>query len=305
MGRQKFAHSHVMRNLQLGGVALVAFAGAHFLQTSVLDPNYAARSRREVPDLVLQSPGERTLHIATFEHRLGAADLQWLDVVQRIGVAASSSTAPEWSHVAAGCDRVTDLDPLYEGVYDTCGIVLVTSAHRVGASNQILLKGEKRLPGSWRLPFMLGYNAFFEEDDAASAAKYMAKAALRNAPPFVGSLAGRLRFTAGDLAGAIQLLESLIPNLEGRAQDDAVWRLKALRSEPRLRRFDEACSRMKAERNLSATTGLELFEAGLVQEVPQDEFGSPIVFEGEDCEATTAEIRVRKLRKLSHSDPGN
>ncbi len=62
---------------------------------------------------------------------------------------------------------------------------------------------------------------------------------------------------------------------------------------------------MKAERNLSATTGLELFEAGLVQEVPQDEFGSPIVFEGEACEATTAEIRVRKLRKLSHSDPGN
>lgn len=290
-----------MRNLQLSGMALVAFAGAHYLQTEVLDPNFAARSRREVPDLVLRSPGERTLQIATFEHRLGAADLQWLDVVQRIGVATSSSTAPEWSHIAAGCDRVTDLDPLYEGVYDTCGIVLVTAAHRVGASNQILLKGEKRLPGAWRLPFMLGYNSFFEEGDPSRAAQYMAKAALNGAPPFVGSFAGRLRFASGDLSGALELLDNLIPNLEGRAKEDAIWRRDALRSEPKLARFDEACLRWQKDFGEVPETGLQLLEAGYVRELPQDEFGSPIVFGG-TCEARTAEIRARRLRKPPHSE---
>lgn len=294
-----------MRNLQLASAAIIAFGTSSLIQIKLLDPQYLARTQQQLPPEVLESPGPQVLQAAALEHAHGVADLQWLDVVQQIGAAGNDSRSVAWDLIRAGCERATDLDPRYESTYEACGIVLVHFGRRLAAAEAILEKGRKNLPNAWNPPFLLGYIAFFERGDPGRAADYVAEAALKpGAARFLAAFAGRLRATAGDPEGAVAMLERLIPELEGPAKEDAEFRLKAIRSEPRLQRFDAACRNYRLAKGVAPKTGAELKEAGFIDEDPVDELGQAIVFGGEDgCEALTELIRVRKLVRKVPASP--
>ncbi|MBK6683066.1 MAG: hypothetical protein IPG45_01215 [Deltaproteobacteria bacterium] len=285
-----------MQNL-LWVMSVFAFAGATVLRVVALDPAYV--SRPVLPPENLASPGRQALSLVSFEHPLGVADLVWLRVCGAIGPAAEDVRSPEWNTVLSGAHTATDLDPNYEVIYDAAATVMAVWGERADEAEALLLKGSKDLPESWRLRLLLGYINFFMRNDAVQGADWFQRAAeIPGAPRYLAALAGRLRFYAGDEEGAVRMLESMVDNLVGPAKEDAIWRLKALRSEPRLRRFDAACeaTRLKLGRLPSLE---EVLASGLVSEAPVDEFGGTLFFD-ENCQAKTSEIS-RRAKDLSRT----
>jgi hypothetical protein len=120
-----------------------------------------------------------------------AADLLWLNIVQVIGEREVRQADYEWLFHAL--DVATTLDPHYVYAYDVGGVVLAELAGRVDWSNALLEKGLAANPEAWRLPFQLGFNAFFHQQNYVRAADYMAIAArLPGRPAYVPELAARL-----------------------------------------------------------------------------------------------------------------
>lgn len=271
-------------------IALVFFAAVSFvIRTSWVDSEFKKRTELEVPAGALVSPGRALLHAVSLEHRLAFADLAWLDVVQAIGASAVAEKT-NWDRVFATSNIATDLDPKFLTVYDAGATVLAVWGRRVDEANILLEKGHRELPGQWRLPFLLGYNAFFLRGDAGRGADWLERASqIPGGPSYLAALAGRMRFFGGESARALAFLEQMIQNLSGPARRDAEWRLAALRSEPRLRRFDAACAAFRARRGSAPGSGSELVGAGFIREAPFDAFGKAIALTPE-CVAFTAEI---------------
>lgn len=282
-----------MRSLRLAALAVGLFSAAFALRVGFLDAAHRARSlvgggSRSQP---LRSPGPVVLRIASFQHRLALADLLWLDIVQELGAHRNLPDAV-WNRLGYRGDIVTDLDDKYFAVYHSLGLTMLALSDRIELAEQILLKGMAKLPDRWEFPMFLGYSAYFRRGDPDVGADYVAAAAvLPNAPAYLGALAGRMRFHGGDEATAILMLESMLEHLDEHARGEAETRLQILRSEARLRRFDEAC------REEQTRTG-SIPEPGVVGErlgePPEDLLGGAITFD-ERCIARTKLMQVREF----------
>lgn len=135
-----------------------------------------------------------------------AADLLWLNIVQVLGEREVRQADYEWLFHALNV--ATTLDPHYVYAYDVGGVVLAELAGRVDWSNALLEKGMAANPGAWRLPFQLGFNAFFHQQDYVRAADYMAIAArLPGRPAYVPELAARLYVEGQQPALALDFLD--------------------------------------------------------------------------------------------------
>jgi hypothetical protein len=135
-----------------------------------------------------------------------AADVLWLEIVQVLGERDVRQSEYEWLFHAL--DVVTTLDPRYTYAYDLGGVVLAELAGRVDWSNALLEKGHASNPEAWRLPFQLGFNAFFHQQEYVRAADYMAMAArLPGRPAYVPELAARLYVEGKQPALALHFLD--------------------------------------------------------------------------------------------------
>ena len=289
--------------------AALGFAAALTVRATILDPQAAARREQRLGENVLLSPGVPVLEIATMEHPHGWADIVWLGIVQELARPFDGGEAA-WDRTIGLGEIATDLDRKYLTVYHSTAIHLSVFAKRVEASDRLLQKGWKNLPGAWQLPFVLGYNAYFLRGEPGLASDWFLKASREaGAPRFLPALAGRLRHQAGDEQGAIALLEILVEQLEGPAREDAMYRLIALKSEARLRLFDEACERYRQERGELPKSGEMLKRLGYVDAPPNDLFGASVEFlEEAGCTAVTDKIKFResqakeRLRNKAPSD---
>lgn len=135
-----------------------------------------------------------------------AADLLWLNIVQVLGEREVRQADYEWLFHAL--DVATTLDPHYVYAYDVGGVVLAELAGRVDWSNALLDKGLTANPDAWRLPFQLGFNSFFHQQNYVRAADYMAIAArLPGRPAYVPELAARLYVEGKQPALALDFLD--------------------------------------------------------------------------------------------------
>ncbi len=243
------------------------------------------------PNINLMSPGPEVLSAVTFEHALMASDLFWLGVVQEFGFQGDKPV--DYPKTFAWTQIATDLDPHYYIAYYATAINLSSYAKDVERSDTILKKGRKNLPGAWQFPMLMGYNAYFVRGDALAASElWFATSLMKGAPAFVASLAARARNHTGDAEGAIELLLTLMPSLEGAAREDAEIRLKLFRSEPILAAYDKACEAYRAQAGVIPSPD-ELYQGGAVTYPPFDLVESPIEFD-ENCRARTKVIFVRE-----------
>lgn len=221
------------------------------------------------------------------------SDLLWLDLVQTFGVGGERLDP----RVAAGwAELATDLDPKYFNVYYASAINLLDQPYAAPSIRRLLVKGEANV-FDWRLPFVRGYLEYFVVGDAGGASEYWAKAAhMPRAPFWMISLAARARAQGEGSMSAEAMLEDLIPRLAGRQQEEAKWRLKAIRSEPLLGLYDAACKKLEAETG-ARPSAQQIFMQGLVEQPPQDLFGEPITFD-ENCIAHTEQIKVREAEAM-------
>jgi hypothetical protein len=276
-------------------LALALLAGSALVRIKGLDPLAAERRKTSRFDEdVLRSPGYDALQIAAMQHAPAWSDLFWLQIVQDLGrpvegEKASYDRLQRWANIAV------DLDPRYYTVYWASSIHLISYAHRPDAAEDLLLKGMKQLPEKWEFPFLLGYLNYFLRGDAEAAATWWETAVLvPGSPRFLPSLASRARVQTGDEQAAVELLETLLETLpEGPQREDAELRLKALRSEPILRRYDDACKKFLAERGRRPVDGAELHRENYVEVAPFDLYDEPITID-ENCRARTKLIPFRE-----------
>lgn len=240
----------------------------------------------------IQSPGREVLRLAAFEHALAWADFIWLAMVQETG-----KEKPDWNRVVRWTGVGTDLDPKYFTIYHAAAIHLSVFGKRVEDADALLLKGWNELPLRWQLPMLLGYNAYFVRGDALSGSDYMRAAAdTPGSPVFLAALAGRMRYHGGDAAGAIEMLESMLPALDGDARRDAEERILLLRSEPILAAYDRACrAYLKAVGEVP--TAAQLFREGYVEVPPRDLLGYEVYMDS-GCIARTEVIRIRESEAI-------
>ncbi len=275
-------------------LALVGlFGSALGLRLYRIDDQFEHRRHAsDVRDLI-QSPGRAQMRALSMQHPLALADLFWLSCVQELGRFVEKHE-PRVIRLKTWAQLATDLDPRYHQAYYVVAINLTVYNKDAEGSDRLLEKGRKNLPHKWQYPFMLGYNAYFLEGDLRKASRLWTEAAyMPGAPRFVPSLAARSRFQAGDEKQAEALLLTMIDHLSGRHKEDAIIRLKILRSEPILRAYDEACRTYFEQNGTLPASADELRLVGLVSHPARDLFGEPITLD-ENCRARTEIIFVRE-----------
>jgi hypothetical protein len=232
-----------------------------------------------------------------------AADLLWLNIVQVLGEREVRQADYEWLFHAL--DVATTLDPHYVYAYDIGGVVLAELAGRVDWSNALLEKGLAANPEAWRLPFQLGFNAFFHQQNYVRAADYMAVAGrLPGRPAYVPELAARLYVEGKQPALALDFLDAM-----ERETDDAqvLAVLQRRKSEVILERdltmLEAAVQRYRDRVGRGPESFDELIQAGDLASLPAEPFGGAYRLEAErgTVVSTTHPSRLR----LYHAPDGS
>lgn len=239
-------------------------------------------------------PGE-VLKPLLLGYRQIGADLLWLQVIQVLGQREVPMADYEWA--AYALDVITTLDPQFVYAYDAGGVVLSELAGQVEWSNRLLRKGLAANPTVWRLPFQLGFNLFFHQQDYQGAAEAMAKAAqLPGRPAYVPELAARLYAEAKNPDLAMTFLASVRATTQDplvlasldRRRDEAMIERDLLLIEHALAAY--------ADRFGGFPSSLQrLVEAGLLTTIPQEPFGGEYRFDRETGQVLSS-THPRRLR---------
>jgi hypothetical protein len=202
-----------------------------------------------------------------------AADILWLNIVQVLGEPEARASDYEW--LSHALDVVTTLNPHYVYAYDVGGVVLAELAGRVDWSNALLEKGLAANPEAWRLPFQLGFNAFFHQQDYVCAADYMALAArLPGRPAYVPELASRLYVEGRQPALALRFLDAMAAQTQDVSVLAVLERRKAeVLIERDLEGLDQAVQRFVQREGHLPSSLEELVRIGLLATIPAEPFG--------------------------------
>lgn len=205
-------------------------------------------------------------------HNLGA-DVVWLRLVQVFGKRRNTADEYEWMYHAF--DVITTLDPQYDYAYYIGGVVLTNVANRVDLSNRLLEKGFKENPTIWNIPFLLGYNHYFIQGDAAKAAEYIAVAAeLPGGPAYLPGLASRMYAEASNPDTALQFLEALWRQTQDLEMREVLEkRAKEIMIEQDIQRLESAVQRYRNKQGLYPKTLGDLIARGYLNQLPQEPFG--------------------------------
>jgi hypothetical protein len=115
-------------------------------------------------------------------------------------------------------DVITTLDPRFLYPYLFGGVTLSIDLDRPDLANKILRKAMNEYPNVWKVPFLIGFNAYFGEGDAATAARYIDYASrLPGAPAYLKGFASRLYVKGNGRERALQFLREIIRQTEDPA----------------------------------------------------------------------------------------
>ena len=210
-----------------------------------------------------------------------AADLLWLNIVQVLGERDVRQADYAWLFHAL--QVVTSLDPRYVYAYDVGGVVLSEWAGRTDWSNALLLKGVAANPNAWRLPFQLGFNAFFHEQEYVRAAQYMARAAaLPGRPAYLPELAARLYVEGKQPGMALEFLEAMMQQTEDAQLLALLARRKAeVIVERDVELLTQAVRRYRDRVGQVPSPLSELVRSGELAAVPTEPFGGTYQWDAE------------------------
>jgi tetratricopeptide (TPR) repeat protein len=112
-------------------------------------------------------------------------------------------------------DIITTLDPRWLYPYLFGGVTLSLDLDRPDLANKLLRKAIPAHPLVWKIPFLIGFNAYFGMGDAGTAARYIEQASrLPGAPAYLGGFASRLYAKGGSREDALRILREVIEQTE-------------------------------------------------------------------------------------------
>ncbi|OLD37934.1 MAG: hypothetical protein AUI21_07980 [Nitrospirae bacterium 13_1_40CM_2_62_10] len=263
--------------------------GLHLLQIRIDE------QRAVTPKLqrFMYLPQGEYLRVAVLGYEHVVADLLWIQVIQAMGERKVTEEAGHWIYRAL--DVITTLDPKFVRVYEVGGVALVTLVVLVEESNRILEKGIQYNPDYWALPFLLGFNYYFELRDDAKAADYIARASrLEGAPKFLAPLAVRLYASAREPQVAIDFLVQMYEQTTDESVKQVLKRrLKEVVVERDLQLLEEAISRYRELYKRQPEHLEDLVGPGLLRELPREPFGGRYLYDPQTQTVRSSEMRER------------
>lgn len=263
--------------------------GLHLLQVRIDE------QRAVTPKLqrFMYLPQGEYLRVAVLGYEQVVADLLWIQAIQAMGERKVTEEAGHWIYLAL--DVITTLDPKFVRVYEAGGIALVTLVVLVEESNRILEKGIQYNPEVWSLPYLLGFNYYFELHDDAKAADYIARASrLPGAPEYLAQLAARLYVSAREPQVAIDFLARMYEQTSDENVKSVLERrLKEVVVERDLQLLEGAISRYR-ERHRRPPERLEdLVGPGLLRSLPREPFGGRYLYDPQTQTVRSSEMKER------------
>ncbi len=218
-------------------------------------------------------PKGEYLRVASLGYRQMVGDLIWLKAVQHFGEREQTRQGYLWAYHAV--DVVTDLDPKFWLAYHAGGTILGVWAGLVEESITLLKKGMRHNPDVWQLPFIVGYDYFYELCDPAQGAKYFQIASTKTgAPSYLPKLAARLSVEAGDPDAALEFLERFkLQVKDERLRDSLSYHIKAVIAERDIRFLEEGVRRYKARYGSAPSKLSDLVRKGIIGDIPPEPFG--------------------------------
>jgi tetratricopeptide (TPR) repeat protein len=215
-----------------------------------------------------------------------AADIYWLRTVQYYGGQRLFSRKRDFTLLRPLVEITTTLDPRLEIAY-RYGAVFLSEPPPMGAGRphegiEILEKGTRALPESWRLRQHLGFFYFLYLGDARRAAAILEEAAeLPGAAFWLRTLAAELLVQGGDRAEARQMWQHLFDQSEeGILRENARWQLATLDSLDRADRIAKAVEEFKRRHGHRPQHLEELRRSGMWRGPLTDLQGVPFRYDG-------------------------
>lgn len=200
-----------------------------------------------------------------------AADVYWLRTVQYYGGQRLFSRNKDFSLLRPLVEITTTLDPRLDIAY-RYGAVFLSEQPPMGAGRpregiEVLEKGTRALPESWRLKQHLGFFHFLYLGDARRSAAILEEAAqLPGAAFWLRTLAADLLARGGDRADSRQMWQRMLDQAEeGILRENARYQLAVLDSLDRADRIAEAVREFERRRGHRPQSLEQLRRSGLWQ----------------------------------------
>ena len=257
--------------------------------------SFAERAR----PLFADSPERLRRLVPGFELLL--ADVYWLRAVQYYGSERAFNPDPTYDNLRPLIDITTALDPRLELAY-RYGAIFLSEDRPVGAGEpdqglEVLERGVRALPGSWRLRWDLGAHWFFFMKDPKRAAAVLTGAkSIPGAPYWLDNLAARF-LEGDDRNSAREIWRHQYEIGEGGVRDNALYNLQVLDALDVRDAYNAATERFRSAGGRNPSSLRELAEVGYVREpAPRDPTGVPFVYD-----AKAGRLRIARTSRLWRS----
>lgn len=215
------------------------------------------------------------LQATSLEYSGAVADMMFLNASNFIGrklMEQSATTPAEWHQFYLLLDRITELDSRFLDPYVFAEMMLAWQGKKYSDANRLLKKGMTARPYDWRLPYYIGFNHFFFNQDYVQGAHYIKHAAtIEGSPSYFPNLASRLAFYGQRSQTALLFLEQmLVENQNINVSSELENRLLALQGAAQL---EEAALLFKQKYGAVAPDIAALVNAGLVESLPAEPYG--------------------------------
>jgi tetratricopeptide (TPR) repeat protein len=246
-------------------------------------------------------PKGEYLRIAALGYRQVIADLIWLKAVYHFGERKQTKAGYRWVYHAV--DVLTDLDPKFAMAYYAAGTILGVWSGQINESIAILEKGMRHNSDMWQLPFVIGYDYYYELCDPVRAAGYFRQASLLpGAPDYLPRLAARMTVEGGEPEAALEFLERMAEQTKDERMRDALKeRVREVLSERDIRFLEEAIRRYTAQHGRRPRSLADLVQGDIINEVPRSPFGQPYVLDRSSGRVSDPGLRER-LQVHRHVD---
>ncbi len=247
------------------------------LATGTIRTTLDDRAAHHGEDEPIYLPHADLLRPLTLGYHNAFADVLWFRTINYFGKHYRGDRNYRW--LSYMCDLVTDLDPLFEDVYEFGGVILPWEAGDVDGGLKLLAKGTAAIQDSWLLEYYLGFSHFYFRGDKATAAKHLATAAqLPDAHATVANLAAILTRESSGPEATLAFLSSLekgsgATNLRSVIEKNLV----ETAAESAIVELNEAVDSYYRSAPEPLLTLERLVEAGVIDRIPRDPFGGRFI----------------------------
>ncbi len=253
------------------------------LASAAVHPLHLALDRaalREPNDPRETLPSPEALRFLSLSYKSLVADYYWMRAISHFGTTEMHEVL--YPNLEPFLRRVVALDPYFSHAYFMAGTALTLEGMDLTASLELLEVGmryrgnlDDDIPDDWRIPFLLGFNAYFFAHDYARATRALALAArLPGAPEVAGPLATRIAAEAGEPEIGLHFIDTILDSVtDDTVRQTYLERRTLLLLELRLKILNQAAQEYVARTGQAPAALQDLVRAGILKSLPEEPLG--------------------------------